>query len=188
MIARGNHDKEYPLAYAYTSLPGNGAWYSFRYGSVFFIVLDSQVQIGPPTPYSQSSFIEEELATGEAQSAAFQVVVFHQAPFTNSVQHETTGNQYVREHWVPLFAEHGVDLVVSGHFHSYQRGELDGVTYAIVGGGGSSLLGDVYDFWDFMDVQLTWNYAVMDVVGGQLVWTAYDLDDQPIDSFSLEGR
>jgi 3',5'-cyclic AMP phosphodiesterase CpdA len=189
LIARGNHDKEYPYAYAYTSLPGNGAWYSFRYGSVFVLVLDSQTQIGPPgDSLSQGRFIEEALSSEEALSAAFQIAVFHQAPFTNSVQHETTGNENVREHWVPLFAQHGVDLVVSGHFHSYQRGELDGITYVIVGGGGSNLLGEVSDFWDFMDVQLTWNYAVMDIVDEELVWTAYDLDDGIIDSFSLEGR
>ena len=37
--------------------------------------------------------------------------------------------------------EHGVDLVISGHYHSYQRGSLDGVAYTIIGGGGSNLPG-----------------------------------------------
>ena len=38
--------------------------------------------------------------------------------------------------WNALFVRYGVDLVVSGHSHVYQRGRRSGVTYVIAGGGG----------------------------------------------------
>ena len=40
---------------------------------------------------------------------------------------------------MPILARHRVDLVVSGHDHLYQRGEVDGIRYIVSGGGGASL-------------------------------------------------
>ena len=42
--------------------------------------------------------------------------------------------------WVPLFERHGVDLVLSGHDHNYQRfAKHNGVRYVVHGGGGQEL-------------------------------------------------
>jgi 3',5'-cyclic AMP phosphodiesterase CpdA len=38
-----------------------------------------------------------------------------------------------------LLASHGVDLMVSGHDHIYERGEADGIRYIVSGGGGAPL-------------------------------------------------
>ena len=39
-----------------------------------------------------------------------------------------------------MFAAAGVDLVLSGHDHNYQRfAGVDGVTYVVTGGGGAGL-------------------------------------------------
>jgi 3',5'-cyclic AMP phosphodiesterase CpdA len=187
LVARGNHDRHHPYAYAYAQLPDNEIFYSFRYGPVFVVALDSQSAVAHmPDEIDQLAFLEAALSSEAARTADFRVVTFHQAPFTNSVQNDTTGHEGSREHWVPLFADHDVDMVISGHFHSYQRGELDGVQYVIVGGGGSHLLVDVYDFWEHMTVlEQTWHYALMDVADGQLVWEVRDLDDRVIDRLTL---
>ena len=55
-------------------------------------------------------------------------------------------------------------------------------------GGGSNLLADVWDHWDFLDtVQLTHQYSTMHVQGGVLTWETRDLDDVVVDGFVLEG-
>ena len=40
---------------------------------------------------------------------------------------------------MPILARHKVDLLVSGHDHLYQRGEVGGIRYVVSGGGGASL-------------------------------------------------
>lgn len=190
VVARGNHDLHHPFGYAYSLLPGNEVFYSFRYGPVFVVVLDSQSPPAHvPEPINQQQFLEEALRSEAALTADFRIVTFHQAPFTNSVQDSTDGHHGARDNWVPLFVEHGVDLVVTGHYHSYQRGSLDGVAYAIIGGGGSNLLTDVYDFWEHMtELEQTWHYAMMDAEDGVLTWTVRDLDDAVIDEMTLLAR
>jgi predicted phosphodiesterase len=46
-----------------------------------------------------------------------------------------------RTHVQPLIEKHGVDLVVSGHNHLYERFEVNGIPYIVTGGGGAPLYG-----------------------------------------------
>jgi 3',5'-cyclic AMP phosphodiesterase CpdA len=202
LVARGNHDGEHAFAYAYTALPGNEAWYAFRYGDVFFVFLDTEAPTRSVVPdLDQSVFLEQALLAPEAQAAAFRVVAFHQPPYTNlwdssNVTNCANGGPYdgawtVRSDWVPLFESLGVDLVVSGHTHSYQHGQRNGVHYVLVGGGGGAL--DTYrgcngsTFWDFIDVEApAFHYNMMEVAAGTLVWTAYDTSDAQLHRFVIE--
>ena len=63
------------------------------------------------------------------------------------------------EYLVPLMEEHGVDLVLLGHDHLYGRSrKVNGVTYVISGGGGSSLYRTSTD--DIMEVcEKRYNYV-----------------------------
>ena len=50
------------------------------------------------------------------------------------------GEPIVQQRWVPLFEEYGVQLVLAGHDHTYQRfAARNGVTYVVHGGGGATL-------------------------------------------------
>ena len=63
----------------------------------------------------------------EAQSYAHWIVVMlHHPPYTKG-NHDSDVKQNeirVREKFVPLFEAAGVDLVLSGHSHSYERSRL----------------------------------------------------------------
>lgn len=190
LIARGNHDRHHPYAYAYTAMPEREDLYSFRYGPVFVVVLDTQQPMSnQPPDLDQRHYLESALASDAARSADFRVVVFHQAPFSNVRQDASDGNQGVRDAWLDVIVAGGVELVIAGHYHSYQRGFLDGVTHVVVGGGGSALLvGPDEELWEHMTLwEKAWHYTVMDVEDGHLVWSTYDLDDVLIDRFELEG-
>ena len=70
-------------------------------------------------------------------TAKWQIVAFHHPAYTcgGYFSHPT-----VRARWVPLFERRGVDLVLSGHDHNYQRfAEHNGVRYVVHGGGGQTL-------------------------------------------------
>ena len=158
------------------------------YGDVWILVLNSHADLFPtnnPDFPGQYEYIAEELQSDVAQNAAFRLVAFHQAPYSNSSTSSTPdqiyGNAGIREFWVPLFERFDVDSVISGHYHSYQRGELNGIQYLITGGGGSTLLQQQFDVWDWLSLNLTYQYTLMIREGNELRWETYDLDENLID-------
>jgi hypothetical protein len=121
--------------FKYFSLPQEGTvehgWYTFTYGNVRFISLDTQSM-----SRKQDAWLESKLSSATED---WIVVYFHQPPITSS-SFSTDLNKYARDNWIPLFQKYGVNLVMSGHTHNYQRYE-DTVykTVYIVSGGGNDL-------------------------------------------------
>lgn len=195
LFARGNHDGEHALAYAYSALPENGAWYGFRYGNTYFAVLDTEANAGASSPENnQEAWLQAAFTSPEALSAEFRIAVFHRLPYTNfwtpSGICSYSGQPWVRDQWVPLLEALNVDLVISGHSHSYQRGQLNGVRYLVVGGGGGALdqaYGcDGVPHWEHMNIGMAvHHYNMLAVDGNVLSWTAYDENDQVIDQFDI---
>jgi 3',5'-cyclic AMP phosphodiesterase CpdA len=188
VFARGNHDGEHALAYAYSALPGNESWFAFDYGNSRFIFLDSEAD-GSVSP-EQRTWLAAELARPETQQAAFRVVCFHKPPwsqFWNGGGH--TQEAFVVNEWVPLFRTLGVDLVICGHEHAYHRGLRDGVTYVVSGGGGGTIDTERVAHWPHVQVEFTrYHFDVMTVNGRRLGWETYDSANQLIDEFSLVSR
>jgi Icc-related predicted phosphoesterase len=191
LFARGNHDAEHFHSYAYSALPAQGSWYAFLYGNTYFVVLNTE---GGATGFhgaeDQTAFLRRALDTRDAQEAAFRVVVFHKPPFSNLWDSPGySGEQWVRQAWVPLMVDGGVDLVVCGHAHGYERGALDGITYLVVGGAGGHLDHVVMDNYDFIGIiESVHHYAVMDVDAAVMTWEVYDEDEALVDTFDLVSR
>ncbi|MDX1512048.1 MAG: metallophosphoesterase, partial [Nitriliruptorales bacterium] len=128
-----------------------GCWYRFRYGSVEFISIDNNdVNTEVPTNigYSegrQRAFVEQALGAAAADpNVDFIIVLMHQAAFSNGLHGNDQG---VRDAWFDLFATHGVDLVIQGHDHHYERTHLmdhDQVVHASEEGTYVSDLGTMY--------------------------------------------
>lgn len=77
-------------------------------------------------------------------------------------------------------------VVISGHQHNYQRGERNNVKYAIIGGAGGQLESDkVEDQHLYSVTHNVHHFVVMDVYVYQLVWKAFDIDGQLIDTFTI---
>jgi len=188
IYARGNHDGEHALAYAYSALPGNEAWFAFDYGNTRFIFLDSETATsGSP---EQLAWLRLELSRPETQSAAFRVVCFHRPPYVNLWNGGGhTGEGWVQTDWVPLFEEKNVDLVISGHAHNYNRGIQRGVTYVVSGGGGGTIDVQRVANWPLYTVEYSrYHFDLMEVMGETLFWQTFDDQNQLIDSFPLKSR
>jgi UDP-2,3-diacylglucosamine pyrophosphatase LpxH len=192
LFARGNHDHEWDEAYAYTELPGNGAWFATTLSdTVYLVVLDSQWDTTHQAALSdQRAFLEQALASQAAQDAAFRIVAFHKPPYSNIWKTAAwDGEPEIRDDWVPLFEAGGVDLVLSGHAHAYQRGSLNGVTYVVTGGAGGTLDTQVYAHWEHMEIATSeHHYAIMDVDDQTLLWQAWTLSGVELDRFELTAR
>lgn len=103
-----------------------------QYGPVdFFFVDTSSPLIRGVGAAEQLAWLEEELA---ASTARWQVAVMHHAPYSSSTKRGS--DLAIREALEPLFVRYGVDLVLSGHDHVYERTTpQQGVTYIVTGAG-----------------------------------------------------
>ncbi|MBI1841975.1 MAG: metallophosphoesterase [Verrucomicrobia bacterium] len=188
LFARGNHDGEHALAYAYSVLPGNGAWYSFSYGNSWFLFLDTEAD-SSAVP-EQFAWLKKELQRPEARAAAFRIVCFHRPPWTDFWNGGGyTGETWVRDLWTPLLAQSDVDIVVSGHTHAYCRGATNGVTYVVSGGGGGVVDTERVATWPMFQSEYTdTHFDLMEVDGARLDWRAFSVNNQLIDQFRLHSR
>lgn len=127
----GNHDIATDGGEPVMSLLGMPArWYVARVGEADIFVLDAN----DPINEEQQAWLERELRSSKAK---WQIAVFHQ-PVFSCAEHD--GDPAVRDSWTPLFESYGVDLVLNGHDHTYQRFDGPGGTpYVVTGGAGADL-------------------------------------------------
>ena len=127
----GNHDVRVDGGrYEFDELGMPRARYRRSVGNVDFFLLNSNAA----GSLKQRDWLRTKLA---ASAARWQIVAFHHPAYTCGGY---LGNSAVLSRWVPLFERHGVDLVLSGHDHNYQRfKEHRGVRYVVHGGGGARL-------------------------------------------------
>jgi 3',5'-cyclic AMP phosphodiesterase CpdA len=143
MPAAGNHEIELgngPIGMdgfqAYFTLPSTetdpelaGLWYAFTAGSVRVIVLQnddyclqdaSDYYVNGYSGGRQLAFLERELRAARSSSEIDWVVVaMHQVMISSA---DASGSDLgLRQHYGPLFDKYGVDLVVCGHEHNYER-------------------------------------------------------------------
>jgi predicted phosphodiesterase len=137
--AVGNHDLETqqgaPWLAAFTTPANNAArderHYSFDWGDLHVLVLDVASGVCRAGG-SQWGFASEDLSLARG---AWKIVVLHYPPYSMG---PSGGNADVVRHLVPLFEARRVDVVLSGHDHTYQRFKpKGGVLYLVTGGGGA---------------------------------------------------
>lgn len=126
----GNHDEYADGGVAVMKAFGMpGRWYTVRLGPVELVVLDAN----RPRDAAQLAFLRRTLA---APRRGFRVVAFHQPAMSCSAHGPDPA---VGAAWLPLFRGK-VDLVLSGHNHTYERFRAaDGTPYVTTGGGGAAL-------------------------------------------------
>src|SRR5215213_7439470 len=117
-------------------------YYSFNAAGWHFINLDSTSQYNQTTPGTeQYDWLIQDLA---ANMAACTIVYFHHPVYNVGSEGES---ERMHNLW-PTLADHGVDILLTGHDHDYQRwyalnglGELDptGTTEFVVGTGGHGI-------------------------------------------------
>ncbi len=137
---RGNHDavsasssSESGVYYDIFRLPESGeaggtpsdteAWYSFDYGNVHLLCLNSQ-DVDRTTNGAMYAWLDTDLM---ATDKDWIITYFHHPPYTkgshNSDSFSDSGGRLfdMPEVFLPLRESHGVDLVLCGHSHSSER-------------------------------------------------------------------
>ncbi len=103
---------------------GTERYYSFDYGNVHFVCLDSETS-SFDTNGAMLSWLREDLA---ANSKDWLIAFWHQPPYShgshNSDNHSDGNMVRLRQTVVPILDAYGVDLVLCGHSHNYERSYL----------------------------------------------------------------
>ncbi len=107
---------------------GLEAYYSFDYGPVHFVVLDSHdLDRSQDAPMAQ--WLKADL---EQTQAEWLVAYWHHPPYTKGSHDSDLELQLMEMHenYMPLLESAGVDLVLGGHSHIYERSMLIDGAYA----------------------------------------------------------
>ena len=137
--AIGNHDTAHssnPPAglpyFAMFTLPANAEaggmasgtekYYSFDYANIHFICLDSMTSDRSATG-PMANWLRADLASTTRQ---WTIAFWHHPPYSKGSHNSDTEQNLVqmRQTFLPILEDGGVDLVLTGHSHSYERSFL----------------------------------------------------------------
>ncbi len=101
---------------------GTEAYYSFDYANIHFVSLDSDDSGHDPTD-PMLVWMDDDLHSTEQD---WKIVFLHHPPYSKG-SHDSDSSSLlikIRENFVPIWEAAGVDLVIAGHSHSYERSFL----------------------------------------------------------------
>ncbi|MDY6895032.1 MAG: metallophosphoesterase [Thermotogota bacterium] len=143
----GNHERNSILYYRAFELPSGGGdyskrWYSFDYGNSHFVILDSNILESSNLYEKQMEWLEEDLKNNNDKKFIF--VSFHHPFWTTATEYGSMEENLPEGHfnaknWLPIFEKYGVDVVINGHIHAYERYFKNGIMFVTSGGGGAKL-------------------------------------------------
>lgn len=178
--AAGNHDYSEGIASFddYFDYLGGRRVYSRVVGGIEFFVLDSQAALDSARELRrQYTWLRVNVPRS---TATWQVVVLHHPPFSSGTVHGSTpAVQWPFGWW-------GVDLVVAGHEHQYERLDVRGTTYVVNGAGGK----DLYAFGapipgSRQRVDDAFGALFLTTRAGRLTGEFWSSDGQILDRFSV---
>ena len=200
-LVAGNHEYVTPDAAPFRALtvaPTDGVppqdagrYYSFDWGDAHFVGLDSNLLGFSAATTRMLSSLDADLAR---TTARWRIVFFHHLPYPVSQHVDDPVSTSVRQRIVPIVERRGVQLVLTGHEHSYMRSRPmrgdapvssgTATTYITTGGGGGTPH-QAFDR-DFLAREgSVYHYLRVDVDGPQMVVRAITRDGSEFDRFTL---
>jgi hypothetical protein len=200
----GNHDDMTSSATPYRTLfvlPRDGAstaypnnaerFYSFDYGPVHFIALDTQAAfLDSARRQEQIAWLTADLQASQAQP--WRIAFFHRPLYSSGAEHGS--DLAIRQAFGSLFERYNVQLVFNGHEHSYERtvpwrestnADWQAVTYVITGGAGAGLYPIGRSTWTAFSRSIA-NYVRMTLSPTTITLEAVGTNGAVLDHFTLD--
>lgn len=169
-------------------------YYSFDYGPVHFVILDTWSYEDSSEEHQaidnvQMKWLKNDLKASKKQ---WKIAMLH-TPIWGCA----AGNKPLQDQLTPVLRDGGVHLVLQGHDHLYTHAETDGIysgmTWLILGGGGAELehpkacVDEEYKKSDPKAVY-SFHFARFEVTANGIHVTVKDTDEVDIDSFDIPAN
>ena len=181
--AAGNHEGWTTNTQAFSKAPNttSGAedYYSFDYGDIHFLVLDTQTSYASGS--AQYNFAASDLSS---TTKRWKIVVAHIPGYTygGSGAHTTDANMITMS--TNIFTPDGVDLVLNGHNHFYQHNKVSNVDYIVIGSAGAPLYTTSSNASYTIKSSSTYCYGIFDFTPTSLKMNVYDNVGALVDSLT----
>jgi predicted phosphodiesterase len=98
-----------------------GQVYSFNFNNVHFLSMATEISYSSGS--SQNVFVKNDLAAAAANPNIDWIIVYFHKPMYSSPSSCSScpGESSLRDIYHPIFDQYGVDIVLEGHTHDYQR-------------------------------------------------------------------
>jgi 3',5'-cyclic AMP phosphodiesterase CpdA len=175
----GNHDSTNQRMYKLFNMNGE-RFYTFRPKSgVRFFALDSNYM-----DRTQLQWLEKELA---ASGSDWKIMYFHHPIYSSGGRHGS--DTALRDQLEPLFVKYGVDVVMAGHEHFYERLKPQkGIHYFISGGAGKLRRGDVGGEFTEKAFDQGFHFMILEIDGEQMHFQVVTDQGKTVDSGVITRR
>lgn len=102
---------------------GSEAYYSFNYGNIHFVCIESNVDSFGSRLEEMIEWLKKDLS---ANKSRWTIAYFHYAIYSKGY-HDSDINKtmiWMRNNIAPILEDNNVDLVLTGHLHDYERTHL----------------------------------------------------------------
>lgn len=136
MPASGNHDAGNSTFIDHFNFdtPGQsptGAYYSVDYSNAHFVVLNTNESSDNYKEFTnaQVDWLKADIGSAKSAGAQWIIIIMHMGPYTTAEHSADSNIKDTRLKIAPLLSDLGVDLVLQGHDHVYERSKpiADGV-------------------------------------------------------------
>src|SRR6185503_17030270 len=172
--ALGNHDLPIQVNYEYFNMNGK-EYYRFKKGNIAFYALNSTYM-----DKKQVQWIEDEMAK---DTSDWKIAFFHHPPYSSASKHGS--DKQLREVLEPIFVKYGVNVVLTGHDHVYERIKPQkGIYYFVSGAGGQLRSGDVKERSPLTEKAFDrdMHFMLWEAVGDQLYFQVISRTGETVDS------
>ena len=176
----GNHDEPIQRSYKNFNMNGN-EYYRFTKGNVAFYSLNSN-----DMDKKQLQWLESELAKDTSE---WKICFFHHPPYSSGGKHGS--DKALREVIEPIFVKYGVNVVLNGHDHFYERIKPQkGIYYFVSGAGGKLREGNVKENSPLTDKYFDsdMSFMLVEVANNQMYFQAVSRTGETVDTGVLANQ
>jgi predicted phosphodiesterase len=184
--AIGNHDmsarRYFRHYFMHNRWTKSRRYFVHDWGNLRIVIIDGGIECRDGC--AQYVFAERALAEGVRQGKLM-AMMLHYPPYSSGAHGSHEG---VQESISELARRYGVELVIAGHDHNYERTKpIDGVTYVVSGSAGAPIR-PVNPRWFTAEARTEPHYVLIDVESNRMILRAVNLKGDTFDTAVLEDN